>query len=116
MEEKYVIAIAVCVPAVVVIITVVVVVAAVLIRRRRRVVRRRAQETRPKSSVSVEGVQQVRAPNIYRISRDDIVERSGKDDLELKGVTVSPTGQEVSAVCPPTPPVGGVQPPHLPPI
>ncbi|XP_048240943.1 uncharacterized protein LOC124119530 [Haliotis rufescens] len=112
MDRKYVIAIAVCVTVVVVIVAIVVVVVALLIRRRRRVVCRRQRQPRPQSSVSAEDTLQVRAAYNYRISRDDIVERSGKDDLELKGIQ----GEKVKAVCPPTAPAGGVAPPRLDPI
>ncbi|XP_048240982.1 uncharacterized protein LOC125374178 [Haliotis rufescens] len=114
MDRKYVIAIVVCATVIVVIIVIVVVVGALLFRRRRRVVRR--QPPRPQSSVSVERTLQVRAAKNYRISRDDIEERSGKDDLELKGVNNSPTGEAITAMCPPTPPVGGAAPPRLDPI
>ncbi|XP_048240935.1 uncharacterized protein LOC124119526 isoform X5 [Haliotis rufescens] len=112
MDRKYVIVIAVCVTVIVVIIVIVVVVVALLIRRRRQGVR--LQRPRPQSSVpfSLEH----KNVSFGELSRDAIVPGSGIDDLELTGVTNSPTGEAIKAVCPPTPPVGGAAPPRLDPI
>ncbi|XP_071095665.1 uncharacterized protein [Haliotis cracherodii] len=129
MDRKCVIAIAVCVTVIVVIIVIVVVVVALLIRRRRRVVwdfsfsglRRNTIKSvsgrqRPGPQSSVRFPRENRNVGFEELSRDTIVPGSGIDDLELIGVTNSPTGEAITAVCAPTPPVGGAPPPRLDPI